>query len=154
MPALLSSLAVETILETIAARMNGGKIVLYSNAEPATADAALSSNTVLAEMAFGSPAFGEAVITSNARTITANPVTSDLIANATGEAVFFRGLMADNTVVLQGSVGISSADMLIVSTVINAGNQISLDSLEIAMGADPQAQTSRAFSGGFSDGFS
>jgi hypothetical protein len=85
-----------------------GYLRIYSGTQPATADTALSGNTLLAELRFGATAFGAA---SNG-VCTANAITQDSSADATGTASFFR-IFAGNgtTVILDGTVGTSGADI-------------------------------------------
>ena len=60
------------------ARLNGGTVNVYSGTRPATADAALAGNTLLATGTFGSPAFGAAVN----GVATANAIGQDNSADA------------------------------------------------------------------------
>lgn len=94
--------------DAVTARCNSGYIRVYSGSVPATADTALSSNTLLAELTFGPTAFGAA---SNG-VATANAITQDSSIDASGTATFFRTFESNGTtVVFQGTVGASGADM-------------------------------------------
>lgn len=112
--------------DAVCAQANGGKLVIYSGVAPVDADAALSGNTVLAELDMSATAFGAAV----AGLATANAVASDTSANATGTATFFRVLKSDGTtVVFQGTVGTSGAELNMTSTAIVAGVTVAVSSL-------------------------
>jgi hypothetical protein len=103
----------------MAALANNGYLRIYDGTQPTTADTALGAQVLLAELRFSATAFGNAV----AGVATANSITADSAANATGTASWFRVLGSDGTsVVYDGSVGTSSADLVLntVSIVINA----------------------------------
>lgn len=121
----LANLAVNTEADALAALLNSGKIKVYSGTPPATADDALSGNTLLAEMTFGATAFGAA---SNG-VLTANAITSDASANASGVATFYRATQSDDDVVWQGDVGTTGTDLVLNTTNIVAGGLVSCSSL-------------------------
>lgn len=118
------------MLDTLAARCNSGKLRIYSGTPPATADTALSGNTLLAELTMNATAFPGA----SSGTITANAITADSSADATGTATFFRIFESDGTtVVYQGTVGTSGSDLNLNSTSINAGVQVQVTSLALSL---------------------
>lgn len=97
--------------------LDGGYLRVYSGSVPASADAALGGATLLAELTFGSPAVGS----PSGGTITANPINSDPSANASGTASFYRTFQSDGTTVVeQGTVGTSGADMTVPTTTVTA----------------------------------
>lgn len=105
---------------------DNGYIRIYSGAQPADADTALSGQTLLAELRFGADAFPAAV----AGVLTANAVTSDSSADATGTAAWARILKSDGTTVLfDGTVGVSAANVIINSVAISAGALVSCSSV-------------------------
>lgn len=71
---------------------NDGYIRIYSGTVPATPETA-ASGTLLAELRFSATAFGSA----SGGVITANAITSDSNANATGTAGWARILKSDGT---------------------------------------------------------
>ena len=82
-----------------------GYVRIYDGSQPANANTAVSTQTLLAELRFGATAFGAA----SAGTATANAITADSSANATGTASWFRVLKSDGTSVLwDGTVGLDS----------------------------------------------
>ena len=96
---------------------NTGYIRIYDGAQPATADTAVTTQTLLAELRFGATAFGAAV----AGVATANAITSDASANATGTAAWFRALKSDGTsTVYDGSAGTAGCDLNLNSVAISA----------------------------------
>lgn len=116
-------------LDALTALMASGKIKIYSGTEPATPETALSGNTLLATLTFGGTAFGGAA----SGVITANAITSDSSADATGTATFFRATKSDDTVMWQGTVGTSGADLNLATTSIVAGAVISISSLTVTL---------------------
>jgi hypothetical protein len=78
---------------------------------------------LLAELALSATAFGAAVN----GVITANTITADYSANATGTAAWFRAVKADGTTaVIDGSVGTSAANLILNSLSIVAGAPVSV----------------------------
>lgn len=123
-----SNAAANAACDAMAALLNNGYLRIYSGTQPATADTALSGNTLLAELRFGATAFGSAA----AGVATANAITSDSSADATGTATFFRALKSDgSSVVYDGSVGTSSADLVLGSTSIVSGAAVAVTSLTL-----------------------
>lgn len=115
-------------LDNILANLNNGYLRIYSGPRPATPDTALSGNTLLAELRFGTPAFPA----SSGGSATANAITQDSAADATGTAAFYRAFKADGTTaVIDGTVGTSGADMIINTTSIVANGIVSCSSFVV-----------------------
>lgn len=118
-----SNAAVSAAADAVTTLLNSGKLRIYDGTQPATADTAITTQTLLAELTFGSTAFGAA---SNGVS-TANAITADTSADASGTATWFRALKSDgSTPVFDGSVGTSSADLVLNSTSISSGAQVSV----------------------------
>lgn len=83
-----------------------GTLIIYSGTVPGTGlvDDALSGNTVLAQLDMSNPAFGNAVDATPGATATANAISDDTAADATGTATFFRIVNRDGNAVIQGLV--------------------------------------------------
>ncbi len=113
-----TNLAVNTKADAQAALLNSGFLDIYDGTQPATADTAISTQTKLARLTFNATAFGASV----AGVATANAITSDSDADATGTATWFRALKSDGTAVFDGSVGTAAANLVLntVSIVIHA----------------------------------
>lgn len=98
-------------------------IKIYSGTQPVNANTAISGQTLLISLNV-SGSFG----TDSNGTITLSSVTS-ATAVATGTASFFRITKSDSTtVVMDGSVGTSSADMILDNTSIATGQTVSITS--------------------------
>lgn len=115
-----ASLAADAICGTPA---DNGYLRIYDGTQPANADTAVGAQVLLAELRFGADAFAAA---SNG-VATANAITDDSSANATGTATWFRVLRSDGTSVLfDGSVGTSGADLNLNSVAIQSGAAVSV----------------------------
>jgi hypothetical protein len=108
-------------------------LVIYSGTPPATVDTSLSGNTVLAQLAMSNPAFGNAVDAAPNATATANTISDDTSADATGTASFFRILDRNNTPRIQGAAGVSGAELILNSVSFEAGALVEVVSLTVTM---------------------
>src|SRR5215216_7185714 len=88
-----------------------GSLRIYSGTMPTDANTALSGNTLLAQLTMSATAFGSAA----AGVATAAAITQDSSADATGTATFFRILSGGATVVMQGSAGTATTDLVLNS---------------------------------------
>ncbi len=112
-----------------AALANNGFLEIYSGAQPAL-DGALTG-TKLAKLTFGATAFAAATASGGTVTATANAIGS-AAALATGTAGYFALLKSDDsTVIASGSVGTASADLVLNSTSISSGVNVSCSSFTI-----------------------
>lgn len=110
---------------------NAGLLRIYSGVPPASIGAALSGNTLLAELTCGS---GFAAAASGG-VLTANAITQDSSADATGTASFFRIYKSDGTTaVFQGTAATSGADLNLNTTSIVAGGPVAVTSLQLTEG--------------------
>ena len=123
-----TNLAANTACDAMTALANSGLLRIYDGTQPATADTAITTQTLLAELTLNATAFGAAV----AGVATANAITSDASANASGTATWFRVVESNGTTVLwDGSVGTASADLILNSVAISAGAQVSVTSFTV-----------------------
>ena len=117
--------AIDAAADAVCALLNGGKLRIYDGAQPATPDTPITTQQLLAELTFGSPAFGAAV----AGVATANAITKDSAADATGTAGWFRALTSGNAPVYDGEVGTSGADLNLDTVAIQQNAEVSITSL-------------------------
>lgn len=121
----LSDTAANAAANAVTALCNNGKLRIYTASQPANANTAITTQTLLAELSFGATAFGAA----SAGVATANAITSATAA-ATGTAAWFRAVESDgSTVIFDGSVGTSGCDLNINSTGISSGASVAVSSL-------------------------
>ena len=92
--------------------------------QPANADTAVSTQTLLASLGLGTPAFGAAA----AGVATANAITADASADATGTASWFRVVTSGGATLWDGSVGTSAADLVLDNVNLTAGGNVSVSS--------------------------
>ena len=116
------------MLDRITANVGGsGFLRIYDGTRPATGGAA---TTLLAELtgnATFAPAAAGAVLTLNA-------ITQDSSANATGTATWARWVSSGGTFCVGMNVGTSGADLNLTTTLINAGQPVSVSTFTITEG--------------------
>lgn len=110
---------------------NAALLRIYDGSAPASANASLSGNTLLAELTCASPFAGAA----SSGALTASSITQDSSANATGTASFFRIYDSGGTnSMLQGTVGTSGADLNLNTTSIVSGGPVAVTSFVLTAG--------------------
>src|SRR4051812_30026431 len=97
-------------------------VKLYSGTQPATANTALSGNTLLATFTLDNPAFGAA----SSGTITLAGVPRATTGVAAGTATFFRMETSDPFTVCDGDVGTASATLILNTVTISVGVAVSI----------------------------
>lgn len=104
----LSNATANAAADAVAALFNSCYAKIYDGSQAATADTAVSGQTLLSTLRCNATAYGAA----SAGVATANAFTSDTDAAATGTASWVRFLKSDNTtVIMDASVGTSGADL-------------------------------------------
>jgi hypothetical protein len=132
MPSSFTAAQRNIALDAIRASYNAGLLRIFSGSAPANADAALGGATQLAELTLNATAFPAA----SGGVLTANAITRDNAADATGTASFFRLLnAAGSTVLAQGAVGTSGAEMIVPTTSVVTGQPFECSSLTITIPA-------------------
>lgn len=107
-----------------------GFLRIYNGTPPADADTALGGgNTLLAECNLSATAFGAA----SSKTLTANAITDEGSAPATGTATFFRLVTSGGTCIVQGTVTATGGggDLELSTTSINTSDTVSISSFVI-----------------------
>ncbi len=127
------------LLDAGTASPNAGYIEIRTGAQPAGVDES-ASGTLLGTLVMtggAGTAFGNAADGTPGGIATANSVTSDTSADATGTAAHFRAYDSDGTAVIDGSITASSAspqgDMTLDDTSIVIGGTIALTSWTVTM---------------------
>lgn len=109
-------------------------IRIYDGTQAADPDTAVGAQVLLAELTMSATSFGAATDANPGALITANAITSDSSANATGTASWFRMLtQSGGTVIADGSVGTSSADLVMNTVSITSGSIVAISSFTITM---------------------
>jgi hypothetical protein len=131
-----SDTATRAAVDAVAALCNGGTLKIYSGAQPTDANTAVGAQVLLAILTLNATAFAASVASGSAGskvvTATANTITGDTSADATGTAAWFRVLKSDGTtVVFDGSVGVSGYDLNVATTAFVAGADIEITAFTI-----------------------
>jgi len=120
----LTNLFVNTQGDNVKTLFNSGFIDILDGTQPATGDTAITTQNVLVSLTFNATAFGS----TSAGVMTANSITSGT-AGATGTAAWFRCYESNHTTALMdGSVGTSSANLILPTTTINSGQTVTCSS--------------------------
>ena len=106
---------------------NAGLLRIYDGVRPATGGTA---TTLLAELTGGTPWAGSAA----AGAVTANSITADASANASGTATWHRWATSGGTAVVDGNVGTSGSDLNLTTTTIVSTQPVSVTSYVITEG--------------------
>lgn len=124
----------KAMLDNLTANFNSQFIGIYTGSIPANCGTA-NSGTHLASPQFGSTAFSASADggSTGIMTATANAITSDTNAANTGTAGYFsvQGSANSGTVIARGTCGTSSADMILNTTSITAGDTVAITSFLI-----------------------
>lgn len=123
----LSNAVVNAQADALARQLDNGYLRIYSGTQPATADTAVSTQTLLAQLRFSATSAPAAV----AGVLTFNAITSDNAADATGTATWFRAFKSDGTsAILDGTVGAtgSTSNLELATNSIVANARISVTS--------------------------
>lgn len=122
----MSNAAVDAQASALAALADNGYLRIYDGTQPASADTAISSQTLLAELRLNATAFGA----PSSGVITANAITPEDAALASSTATWYRVLKSDGTTALwDNNIGTSSAGLIMTTTTITAGMIVGVDSL-------------------------
>lgn len=120
----LANIGANAAADAVVDQADGGALRIYAGSQPANADTAVSGQTLLAELTLGSPAFGAAL----GGVATANAITGDSSANATGTAAWFRVVTSGGAALWDGAVGTSGSDLNLNSTSIQSGAAVDVTS--------------------------
>lgn len=122
-----SAAAANAAVDAMTALMNSGILRIYSGTKPANVAASITGTT-LAELTLNSTAFGA----GSSGVATANAITGDTSANATGTATHFR-IFASNgtTAIMDGTVGTSGCDLNVNTTSFVSGAAVDITSLTV-----------------------
>jgi hypothetical protein len=124
----------DALVDRMDAGAGAGYFRIYSGTQPSNPDD-VGSGTLLGQCTANDPAFNSAQDTIGDATVTANSISDDTSANATGTAGWFRAYDSNGNYVFQGDVGpIASGDAMELDDVtIDAGGNISINSCVIVL---------------------
>jgi hypothetical protein len=125
------------MLDALADRMDAGAgagyFRIYSGTQPLPDSS--ETGTLLAQCTANDPAFNSASDSIGDATVTANAISDDTSANASGTAGWFRAYDSNGNHVFQGDVTAIAGGgaMEIDDITIDAGGNVSIDSCSIVM---------------------
>jgi hypothetical protein len=111
--------------------LNSGHILILDGTQATDADTAIGAQVTLAQLTFGATAWAAA----SAGSKSANSITQDSSADATGTASWYRMRTSGNTAVWDGTCGTSSANLNFNSVAIQSGAAVSISSFTATMAA-------------------
>lgn len=103
---------------------SNGLLRIYSGTQPAGPGTAITTQTLLAELAC-SATFAAA---ASGGVLTASAISSDSAANASGTATWYRLCTSGGTGVVDGTVGTTSSDLVLNTTSIVSGGPVAVTS--------------------------
>lgn len=126
--------ACDAVVDALDGGTGAGKLQIYSGSQPAGPDASIGGATLLAELTLSDPAFGAAADDAPGGKATANSISDDTSANASGTAAWFRAVTSDGTAVIDGDAGTGTgADLTLDSASISSGATVSVSSWTVTM---------------------
>ena len=128
-PADVRNAACNAVVDLLDAGVGAGYVEIRSGTQPATAGTA-ASGTLLATVTLAATAFGAA--SSGVATAAA---IATVTGAATGTAGWFRAYDGGGTTVIDGAAGVSGsgAEMILSSTAITTGGDVTIDSWTVTM---------------------
>lgn len=116
------------LANTLGDALDGGSIQVRTGSQPATPDTA-ASGTLLGTLTYPNPAFGA----PSTGVVTANAITSDTSADASGTAGHVRQLDSGAAIHSDATCGQGSGDFNFDNSVIVAGGVIAVSSLTMTV---------------------
>lgn len=132
---VMSILACKAGLDAITAKCTTtSHVKIYTGAQPATTLTA-EGGTLLSTLAMSATAFpaSTSVTSDGNATATANAITNDTNAAASGTAGHFSIWDNSSVVIFMGNCGTSGADMNFNTTTITAGDTIAITSFKVTL---------------------
>ena len=124
--------ACDAVVDLLDAGAGAGYIEIRTGSQPATV-ATAASGTLLGTLTMSDPAFGNAT-TASPSVATANAITSDTTADASGTAGWFRAYDSAGTAIIDGSITTSGGggDMIMDTTTVVAGGTLAVSSYTVS----------------------
>lgn len=126
--------ACDAVVDLIDGGASNGYIEIRTGSQPANPDAA-ATGTLLATLNCSDPAFGDAADDTPGGKATANAITDDSSADATGTAAWFRAYDSDATAIIDGDVTATGGggDMELNTVSIESGATVEVTSWTVTM---------------------
>jgi hypothetical protein len=118
-------------LDVITSQLGASALLkIYDGTQPAGPGTAVTTQNLLATLTCNASAFAAS---ASGGVLTANAI-GNANASASGTASWFRVTTSGGSALIDGSVGTSSADLIIDNTSINSGQAVSVTSLTVTSG--------------------
>lgn len=127
-----STATLNGFLDTINTRLGSGALLrIYDGTKPTNADTALGAQVKLAELPLSATPFGAA----SSRSITANAITTDTAADATGTASWATFTTSGGTRVMDVTCGVSgdSPDLVLDNKNIQSNADVAVTSCVLTL---------------------
>lgn len=131
----ISNAIAQTMLTELSTSLNSGILRIYDSTQPADVDTAIGAQTLLAELTINTTAFTISDAAPGALA-TANAVTPDSDANATGSASWFRAFDSAGTIaIIDGDVSNTggAGDLKLDSVAIDTSDTVNVNSWTITL---------------------
>jgi len=122
--------AADAVVDLVDAGAAAGTLQIRSGSQPAGPDSA-ATGTLLATVTLADPAFGAA--SGGVATLAGTPLTATAVAD--GTAAWFRILDSNGVARIDGSVGVSSADLIVNTVTVSTGLDVEITDGTITMPA-------------------
>jgi hypothetical protein len=124
----------DALVDAVDGGAGAGLCKIYTGSAPAAVETA-ATGTLLGTLTFSDPAFGAAADQNPGALATANAITDDTSADATGTAGYFRVMDSNLVQLWQGDITATGGggDMELNSVAISAGAAISITSFTVTV---------------------
>jgi hypothetical protein len=122
--------AADAVVDLVDAGAAAGTLQIRSGTQPA-GPGSVASGTLLAELTLADPAFGAS--SGGVATLAGTPLSVTAVAD--GTASWFRILDSDDVAIADGSVGVSSADLIVNTAAVSTGLDVEITDGTITMPA-------------------
>lgn len=133
----ISNAVAQAMLTAVKSAIDAGTaaiIEIYDGSQPTDPDTAVGAQVKLATLTMNATAFGSVSDAAPGAIMTAAAITSDSSADATGTAAWFRMLtQAGGSVIMDGSVGTGTHDMVFNTVAFTAGSTIAITAMTVTM---------------------
>lgn len=130
---VMSILAAKAALDAVLAKLTSTSTIEIRTGAPEATTLTADAGTLLATLTCSATAFPASTSDGAGNALgTANAITSGIAGN-TGTAGHFRAKSAGGVVIIQGTCGTSSADMILNSTSITSGDTVGATSWTVKL---------------------
>lgn len=132
----ISNVAARAMLQAIVDLFDSGSYVkIYTGTQPAGGPDATETGSLLATITMNATPWGTVTDANPGATVSANSMSADTSADATGTAGWFRAYDSNNTPIIDGAVGEagSGAEMILDEADITVGGVVTIASWTLTL---------------------